>query len=86
MGIYTKFCFLFFWGCQSVRDRTAQAGTPILKFTGIYTNQLFVYQHEVLDWIFGLDYFCFLFFWGHQSVRDRTAQAGTPILNSLAFI
>ena len=32
---------------QSVRDRTAQAGTPILKFTNIYMNK--VYEHEVLQ-------------------------------------
>ena len=72
MSIYTKFCFLFFWGCQSVRDRTAQAGAPIFKFTNIYMNHVFAYEHEVFDWII----FVFL---GYQSVRDRTAQAGTPI-------
>ena len=27
------FCFIFLLGCQSVRDRTAQAGAPILKCT-----------------------------------------------------
>ena len=33
-----KILFIFLGGHQSVRDRTAQAGTPILKFTSIYTN------------------------------------------------
>ena len=28
------FWFLFFLGCQSVRDRTAQAGAPIFKMFG----------------------------------------------------
>ena len=54
--------FIFIFGCQSVRHRTAQASTPILKFTGIYTNHVFVYEHEVLDWIVGLDFFFFFFF------------------------
>ena len=37
-----KYCFFIyiFLGCQSVRDRIAQAGTPILKFTCIYTKNL----------------------------------------------
>ena len=33
-----KILLFIFGGCQSVRDRTAQADTPNLKFTSIYTN------------------------------------------------
>ena len=39
MSIYTK-CFFIWGGCQSIRDRTAQAGAPILKFTSIYMNKV----------------------------------------------
>ena len=37
------FCFLFFLGHQSVRDRTAQAGTPNIKMHGIYTMEIFIH-------------------------------------------
>ena len=44
-GVYFNlFWYLFFWGCQSVRDRAAQAGTPILKMLCIY-----MMYHETLD-------------------------------------
>ena len=78
MSIYTKFCFLIFLGHQFVRDRTAQAGTPILKFTSIYMKKMCTNMKcwAVLDWI-GL--FLFLILLGHQSVTDWTAQAGVPI-------
>ena len=43
-GYLYKILLFILLGHQSVRDGTAQAGTPILKFTSIYTNK---------DWIDG---------------------------------
>ena len=53
MSIHIKFCFYFWGGHQSVRDRTAQASTP-----PPFKIHWHLYEESV-DWIVGLDYFHF---------------------------